>query len=147
MFLAIHCVRRHCPVCTKTACIPLVWGELMRRPYEIPALLAIALATWGARRVLVRALALAGDYVGLPTAVNSMDLRPLRLPRESGLLSQLLPRSTPCYKSVLRSSLSLSALLAAEDHLLTFDPHQIIGLESVQQFGESTTWSPARARP
>ncbi len=52
----------------------------MRRVYETPALLAIALATWGARGVLVRALALAGDYAGLPTAVSSMDLRAVATP-------------------------------------------------------------------
>ena len=40
--------------------------ELARRPHETPALLAIARDTWRARRVLTRALALAGDHGGFP---------------------------------------------------------------------------------
>jgi hopanoid-associated phosphorylase len=39
---------------------------LLRRPHETPALLAIARDTWRARRVLARALSLAGDHLGLP---------------------------------------------------------------------------------
>ncbi len=65
-----------------------VGRELLRRPYETPALFAIALATWRARRVLVRALALAGDYAGLPTFTpsavyvneGSMNLRAVATP-------------------------------------------------------------------
>jgi adenosylhomocysteine nucleosidase len=40
--------------------------ELLRRPHETPALLAIAHDTWRARRVLTRAIALAGDHLGFP---------------------------------------------------------------------------------
>lgn len=40
--------------------------ELIRRPHETPALLAIAHDTWRARRVLARAIALAGDHLGFP---------------------------------------------------------------------------------
>lgn len=43
-----------------------VMRALLRRPHETPALLAIARDTWRARRVLARALSLAGDHVGLP---------------------------------------------------------------------------------
>jgi hopanoid-associated phosphorylase len=39
---------------------------LLRRPHETPALLAIARDTWRARRVLTRALSLAGEHLGLP---------------------------------------------------------------------------------
>src|SRR4051794_36585285 len=39
---------------------------LLRRPHETPALLAIARDTWRARRMLSRAVALAGDHLGLP---------------------------------------------------------------------------------
>ena len=39
---------------------------LLRRPHETPALLAIARDTWRARRVLARALTLAGEHLGLP---------------------------------------------------------------------------------
>lgn len=41
-----------------------VMRELLRRPHETPALLAIARDTWRARRVLARALARAGDHAG-----------------------------------------------------------------------------------
>src|SRR4051794_3674342 len=40
--------------------------ELLRRPHEVPALLAIAHDTWRARRVLARAISLAGDHLGFP---------------------------------------------------------------------------------
>jgi hopanoid-associated phosphorylase len=39
---------------------------LLRRPHETAALLAIARDTWRARRMLARAVALAGDHLGLP---------------------------------------------------------------------------------
>jgi adenosylhomocysteine nucleosidase len=40
--------------------------ELLRRPHETAALLAIAHDTWRARRVLARAIELAGDHLGFP---------------------------------------------------------------------------------
>jgi adenosylhomocysteine nucleosidase len=40
--------------------------ELLRRPHETAALLSIAHDTWRARRVLARAIALAGDHLGFP---------------------------------------------------------------------------------
>jgi adenosylhomocysteine nucleosidase len=43
-----------------------VLRELFRRPHETAALLAIAHDTWRARRVLTRAIALAGDHLGFP---------------------------------------------------------------------------------
>jgi adenosylhomocysteine nucleosidase len=43
-----------------------VMRELVRRPHETPALLAIAYDTWRARRVLARAIALVGDHLGFP---------------------------------------------------------------------------------
>lgn len=43
-----------------------VMRELLRRPRETAALLAIARDTWRARRVLARAIALAGDHAGFP---------------------------------------------------------------------------------
>jgi hopanoid-associated phosphorylase len=43
-----------------------VMRELLRRPHETPALLAIAHDTWRARRALARALVLAGDHCGFP---------------------------------------------------------------------------------
>jgi adenosylhomocysteine nucleosidase len=38
---------------------------LLRRPHETPSLVAIAYDTWRARRMLTRAIALAGDHFGL----------------------------------------------------------------------------------
>jgi hopanoid-associated phosphorylase len=43
-----------------------VMRELLRHPHETPALLAIAHDTWRARRVLARAISLAGDHLGFP---------------------------------------------------------------------------------
>ena len=43
-----------------------VMRALLRRPHETRALLAIARDTWRARRMLARAVALAGDHLGLP---------------------------------------------------------------------------------
>ena len=48
---------------------------LLRRPHETPALLAIARDTWRARRVLARALLLAGDHIGLPPPVSDIPDR------------------------------------------------------------------------
>jgi hopanoid-associated phosphorylase len=53
-----------------------VMRALLRRPHETPALLAIARDTWRARRMLSRAVSLAGDHLGLPAphAAAAADL-------------------------------------------------------------------------
>jgi hopanoid-associated phosphorylase len=45
---------------------------LLRRPHETPALFAIARDTWRARRMLSRAVALAGDHLGLPQTAAAL---------------------------------------------------------------------------
>jgi hopanoid-associated phosphorylase len=48
-----------------------VMRALLRRPHETPALLAIARDTWRARRMLARAVRLAGDHLAWPPVHTS----------------------------------------------------------------------------